>query len=222
MKGENMDALILSLTPAQHKKYLELVDCKNTELNFKFEHAHLQAYSDEKLQNAKDMIISSCQRIISLKKHSAFFSRSLDKDEIEKLIPIYFEVVRSITAVQSELYGEAILISREISKIENSLIEASVKYSDFLPYKAAFGKTERYKDEIIRIDTEFLNVKSNLTKHKKLLANELSKISNICDILIPDFFQKSAHAADSPRFKGFNDNEFFATVFAFLEQIKNV
>ena len=217
-----MDALILSLTPPQHKKYLELVKKDDVVLDFAVNKLEFDAYNDESIKIIKSEIVASCEKLINFSKSTSFFSEKLSKEEIDKLIPLYFEVINNISKVKQELYKEAIAISSKIKYAEKMHIEISKKYADFLPYKAAFGKKEKYQDEILRIDNEYKCEIEKAIEQKKLLTTELARISTICDELVPDFFEKSSHAADSPKFKNFNDKKFFSTVSAFVEQIKNI
>ena len=217
-----MDALILSLAPEQHKKYLELLKQENITLDFKVNKIEFDNYSDENVKNAKHKIVACCEKLMIFAKNDSFFSAKLSKEGIDNLIPEYFGAINGISKIQRGLYSEAIIVSRKINEVEKIHIEISKKYTDFLPYKAAFGKNEKYRDEISRIDSEFNCEIEKALKQKKALANELSKISTICDVLIPSFSKTSSHAADTPRFKNFNDKEFFNSVSAFMEQIKNV
>ena len=217
-----MDALILSLAPEQHKKYLELLKQENITLDFKVDKIEFDIYTDENIKAAKHKIVACCEALMNFAKNDSFFSQKLSKDEIDKLIPEYFGTINSISIIQRELYSEAIIISRKINEVEKMHIEISKKYTDFLPYKAAFGKNEKYRDEISRIDSEFNCEIEKAFEQKKALANELSKISTICDVLIPAFRKNSSRAADTPRFKSFNDKEFFNSVSSFMEQIKSV
>lgn len=217
-----MDALILSLTNDQHKKYLSLVGKDDIILNFEIQEINFEAHSDENIKKAKNKIISSCETLLGFEKRDSFFSAPLTKEEIEKLIPTYFEAIRSISKAKQSLLNDIIDISRKIKEVETIHIEISKNYSDFLPYKAAFGKNEKYLNEIQAIDNDFDNEINKIVAQKESLVNELSRISTICDELIPLFFEKSSHAADTPKFKNFNDKEFFSTVSAFVEQVKNV
>ena len=217
-----MDALILSLAPEQHKKYLELLKQENITLDFKVDKIEFNNYSDENVKNAKYKIVAYCEKLMIFAKNDSFFSKKLSKDEIDMLIPEYFGAINSISIIQRELYTEAIIVSRKINEVEKIHIEISKKYTDFLPYKAAFGKNEKYQDEISIIDSEFNREIEKALEQKKVLANELARISTICDVLIPSFRKNSSRAADTPRFQNFNDKEFFNSVSAFMEQIKSV
>ncbi|MBO5715713.1 MAG: hypothetical protein J6S23_04905 [Clostridia bacterium] len=217
-----MDALILSLTPIQHQKYLELLGKDEISLDFEVGTIEFDNYSDENIKSAKSKIVAECEKLMNFEKSDSFFSAKLNNEEIEELIPIYFEVINEISKAKKELYSEAIAISSKIKDVEKAHIEISQKYSDFLPYKAAFGKNEKYQDEILRIDNDFKCEIEKALEQKKELSNELSRISTICDVLIPTFSKKSSRAADTPRFKRFNDKEFFAAVSSFMEQIKNI
>ncbi len=217
-----MDALILSLTPPQHAKYLELLNQENITLDFKVDKTEFENYSNENIKNAKIQIVSYCEKLMNFAKNDSFFSARLSKEEIDKLIPEYFGAINNISKIQRELYSEAIIVSRKINEAEKIHIDISKKYTDFLPYKAAFGKNEKYRDEILKIDNDFKREMENSLAQKKALANELARISTICDVLIPSFSKNSSRAADTPRFKNFNDKEFFNSISSFMEQIKNV
>ena len=179
-------------------------------------------YYDENVKNAKYKIVAYCEKLMIFAKNNSFFSKKLSKDEIDKLVPEYFGTINNISIIQRELYTEAIIVSRKINEVDKIHIAISQKYTDFLPYKAAFGKNEKYQDEISIIDSEFNREIEKALEQKKVLANELSKISTICDVLIPTFRKNSSRAADTPRFQNFNDKEFFNSVSAFMEQIKSV
>ena len=217
-----MDALILSLAPEQHKKYLELLKQENISLDFKVDKIEFDIYTDENIKAAKHKIVACCEKLMIFAKNDSFFSKKLSKDEIDMLIPEYFSAVNNISIIQRELYTEAIIVSRKINEIEKIHIEISKKYADFLPYKAAFGKNEKYQDEISIIDSEFNREIEKALEQKKVLANELARISTICDVLIPSFRKNSSRAADTPRFQNFNDKEFFNSVSSFMEQMKSV
>ena len=217
-----MDALILSLAPEQHKKYLELLKQENISLDFKVDKIEFENYSDENIKATKHKIVACCEALMNFAKSDSFFSARLSKEEIDKLIPEYFGAINDICKIQRELYSEAIIVSIKINEAEKIHIDISKKYTDFLPYKAAFGKNEKYRNEILRIDNYFKREMENSLAQKKVLANELARISMICDVLIPSFSRNSSRAADTPRFKSFNDKEFFNSVSAFMEQIKSV
>ena len=217
-----MDALILSLSPEQHKKYLAIMKSEEINLDFEIGKAEFEAYRDENIKNAKNDMLNVCEKLMNFAKSDSFFSASLTKEEIDKLIPLYFSVLNDISNARKRLYSEVMVISTKINLVEKYHTAISKKYSDFLPYKAALGKNEQYQDEILRIDNEFKCEIEKALEQKTSLANELARISTICDDLIPDFFEKSSHAADSPKFKNFNDKKFFSTVSAFVEQIKNI
>ena len=64
-----MDALILSLAPEQHKKYLELLKQDNITLDFKFDKTEFDNYSDENIKNAKIQIVAYCERLMNFSKN---------------------------------------------------------------------------------------------------------------------------------------------------------
>ena len=164
-----MDALILSLTPIQHKKYLELLKQDNVELDFEIATVEFDNHSKENMSNAKHSILNTCETLMNFLKSDTFFSAKLSKDEIDKLIPSYFATIKDISNTQRALYSEAIVVSRKINELERIHTEVAQKYSDFLPYKAAFGKNEKYQDEILHIDNEFKALYCRVCLHRSSL-----------------------------------------------------
>ena len=217
-----MDALILSLTHEQHKKYLELLKQENISLDFMVDKIGFENYSDENIKNAKIKIVAYCEKLMNFAKTDSFFSSKLSNGEIERLIPQYFGSINEIYKIQRGLYTEVLVISKMIQSIDKAHTEIAKKYANFIPYKAAFAKNEKYQDDILRIDNDFQCEIKKALEQKKVLSNEISRISKICDELIPSFSKTSSNAADSPRFKGFNDKEFFAAVSSFMEQVKSI
>ena len=94
-----MDALILSSTPPQHKKYLELLKQESITLDFKVDKIEFENYSDENIKNAKIQIVACCEALMNFAKSDSFFSAKLSKDEINKLIPKYFEAINNISKI---------------------------------------------------------------------------------------------------------------------------
>jgi hypothetical protein len=217
-----MDALILSLTQDQHQKYLSLLKEDDITLNFEIESQSFENRFEESIKLIKEKMILSCEKINNFAKRESFFSNDLKKEEIDALIPKYYENISTISGLRKNLYALSIEISNEILSVEGQRAKILQKYADFLPYKAALGKNKKYANEIIKIDNEFSFEISKIAAHKNTLSHALSKISIICDELVPTFFQNSSQAADSPKFKNFNDNTFFISLSSFIEQMKNV
>ena len=112
-------------------------------------------------------------------------------------------------------------MSSKIGEIDRALADINKRYANFLPYKAALYNREAYSTKIYEIDSQFqknIDALNNLKKELLALFEKSEKISNIVD----DFIQRSSKATDEPKFKNFNYNDFFWTVEAFLERIKNV
>ena len=112
-----MDALILSLTPPQHKKYLELLKQDTVTLEFKVDKIEFENYSDENINNAKIQIVACCEALMNFAKSDSFFSAKLSKNEIDKIIPKYYGAINNISNIQRELYREAITVSGKIKEL---------------------------------------------------------------------------------------------------------
>ena len=74
----------------------------------------------------------------------------------------------------------------------------------------------------MRLDAEFLAAIENLTQIRAHYVARLEALSNISDRIIPEFFSAATKYADAPKFKDFNDREFFAQIRAFIEKIKAI
>ncbi len=214
-----MDNLILSFTPTQHKKYLEIASSNTVLLNFDIPSIEIKDLSIDN-RSAKTKMISACEKIFEFSKNDSFFVRSLSREQIKALIPVYYDAVSNIERARAELNGSAIAISQKIVEIDTALTLLHSEYSDFLPYKAALAQREEFKNEIINLDNQFKFEISNLNQSKSRYALELESISSITDIIIPEFFAAMTKASDAPRFKEFKDKEFFTALESFIEKIR--
>ena len=216
-----MDNLILSLTPEQHKKYIEIKNEKAPLLNFDVPSIQIE-YCSIDTRGAKNMIANACEKLLVFSKHDSFFEKSLSSKEINALIPVYYEGINSIDVARKELYKAATELSRKIVKIDAALSTLYSDYSEFLPYKAALFDREEYKNEILTLDDRFLSEISRLSEEKSRSTTSLESISNMTDILIPEFFSSLTKVSDAPRFKDFKHRDFFAVVNSFTEKIKTI
>lgn len=219
-KGESMDALVLTFTPEQHKKYLELIDCEQIELNFDIKSPEFEVLFYENINVFKRKIISSCTTLLEFNKHTSFFSKSLKKEEINNLIPIYYKSICDISSIKQEMYNNSIIIAKQIDQLEKAYMTIAKQYSSFLPYKAAFGKREQYRNTISDIDNKFSIEFDKINECKRTLICDLGKISTACDKLIPEFFSSISCAADAPKFENFESALFFNTILSFEEKLK--
>ena len=113
------------------------------------------------------------------------------------------------------------MLARKVEEANKGIADINKKYSDFLPYKAALGNKDEYKEQIENLDEQFkLNIQ--LAKdHTLTLMQDVDKSIKICDI-ISDFFKKSSKATDEPKFKKFDAYDFFWSLEAFVEQIRTI
>ena len=216
-----MDDLIFSLTPEQYKKYLELSHTKSVTLDFDFYAPSIKPYSAEEIKNMIDRLIAESNKIMAFKKNSSFFS-DLSRDEIAKLLPIYYEVIDNTSKIRNKLYLEIGKISNVISEIDKALSNMNAKYSEFLPYKAALSERCDYSQKIFELDEGFKENFKQLNEQKEEEYQKLLSLSNLCDVIIPDLLAESTSAADSPSFKNFKEKKFFSAFSAFEVQIKAI
>lgn len=213
-----MDNLILSFTPTQHKKYLEIASANTVELNFDIPSIEIKDLSID-ITSAKTKMMNVCEKILEFSKNDSFFVRSLSREQIKALIPVYYDAVSNIERAGAELNGSAIVVSQKIVEIDTALTLLHSKYSDFLPYKAALAQREELKKEIMNLDNQFKSEISNLNQSKSRYALALESISSITDIIIPEFFAAMTKASDAPRFKNFHKKAFFDAISSFLFKI---
>ena len=138
--------------------------------------------------------------------------------------------MKSVVNVK-DIYGDISDKNRHIYLGDNGLHIRDIEIEANLPEPVEIGHVsdlhfnycnQQDLDEISRIDGEFIYEMEKALAQKKALAGKLARISTVCDVLIPSFSKNSSRTADTPRFKSFNDKEFFNSVSSFMEQIKNV
>ena len=216
-----MDSLILTFNKEQLKTYNELLNKENIELTFD---TNIQK-NDKFYIISFDEVLSNIEReaktLLNLNKHNSAFAAFFTQEEIKELTPIYYNAIREIRRNSNIIGGEAWKLSFKLAEIDKALANMQKRYADFLPYKAALYNRDRYSLEIDEIDAQFKkNIESLENFKNELLAifEKAEKISNIVD----DFIQKSSKATDEPKFKKFDAYDFFWSVEAFIEQIRNV
>lgn len=216
-----MDDLIFSLTPGQYKKYLELSHAESVTLDFDFSIPDIKLYPIENVENIIDCLLSDCNKIMAFRNNSTFFS-NFSRDEISKLVPIYYDVIDNTSKIRSKLYLEIAKISNIISEIDKALSNINAKYCEFLPYKAALSERCDHPQKTIELDESFKENFKQLNEQKEEEYQKLLSMSTLCDVIIPNLLAESASAADSPTFKNFKEKEFFSAFTAFETQVKNI
>lgn len=216
-----MDSLILTFNKEQLKLYKELLQAENIELNFDASMPSVDKFFicdfDEVISNIQKEAI----KLLQLNKHSSSFSSFLTQEEIKKLIPIYYDSIREIKRHWNIISGESFKLSFKIGEISSALANLNKRYSNFLPYQAALYDHDNYAAKIEEIDAQFKKNIEALDKLKKELLSLVARAERVSNI-VNDFIQKSSKATDEPKFKKFDAYDFFWSVEAFMEQIKNV
>lgn len=220
-KEKNMESLLFSLTPKQYKKYLEIINADKIELDFDFSIPDFAPYPFENARALINGLSYDASRIAAFKKNDLFFSE-LDKNEIAKLIPTYFEVIAKISKTSEALYLEISKISSVISQIEAAKAELNIKYNEFLPYKAALLEKPKYSAQIVEAESAYKESTNALDEHISEEIEKLTALSSLCEHIIPELLKDGSAAADSPGFKRFKQKEFFLAFDAFITRIKNI
>ena len=215
-----MDSLILTFNQEQMKTYQELLNQDNVKLNFDTT-IKIDKTSKYNFEEALSVIEKEALELLKFKKNTVSFTPFLSVDEIKEIIPFYYKSIRSIEQQKIKISSNSWMLAKKVEAANKSIIDINKRYSDFLPYKAALGNKDEYKEQIEILDDQFkLNIQ--LAKdHALTLMQEVEKSIKICDI-ISDFFNKSSKATDEPKFKKFDAYDFFWSVEAFVEQIRTI
>ena len=217
-----MDELLLTFNKKQYEEYLKIKEAPTVELDFDTNASKIDISSPETVKAELNKIISECEKLLAIKNRENVFATDLSRKDIENLIPIFYTVVGKIDQSKRRLYQESIKIASNIEKADKIRNEIYSRYADFLPYKAALGYSEAYRDRIATTDKEFKEsisfTESQIKREKELL----SKISNIADVIVPNFFKEISRAADAPKFLNFDKKAFFFAVSAFVEKTNSI
>ena len=217
-----MNDLLLTFSQKQYEEYLKIKEAQEIELDFDTEIERISPSSDATLRAEITKMLSECEKLLAIQKQQKVFASAFSRQEIERLIPIFYTVIGKIDHSKRKLYQESITIVKRIEQAERICADVYARYSSFLPYKAALFERKEYSERIATVDNEF---KSSISLAKEQKANAtliLSKISSLCDSIIPEFFKALSHASDAPKFEGFNPKEFFFALDSFIEKIRNI
>lgn len=216
-----MDSLLLSFTPEQYKKYLDLKERENISLDFDSSIRDF-SFTDFKIADITNKMADEGKNLLELYETDSFFAPVLKDIGIPKLASSYFGAIQNIEALRKILWERGNTISNNILTLNREYQEINARYIEFLPYKAAFLESDKYGDEIIRIDGEFKNSFSKLKEMIKEESLQLDSIILVCDKLVADFYKSISKAADAPKFKEFDEKNFFLTVSGFIERISAI
>lgn len=217
-----MDSLILSFTPDQYDTYLKVRNSDIVELNFDPTLPKISSYSYDLIKSEIQSIMGQCNSLLNLRNNSKSFFSSFSSKQMNELISAYYQLVSSVAKSRKVLYTEAIQLVETIKQIDCAYSELCIKYAKFLPYRAALYENEEYSTQIEQIDNIFKENISTLENLKEKEIAKLSTINNICDIFIPDFFEDTKKASDSPKFNKFHEHAFFNAIRSFTEKLKNI
>lgn len=214
-----MDSLILTFNKEQLKLYNELLVADTVTLNFNTTIPNISEYSFDIIKIEIPSIQAELSSLLKHQNQTSMFSSSLTQDQIQKLIPVYYEALISLGKIKARIGKESLIVSSKINEIEKHIAEINQRYADFLPYKAALSKNSKYASIINQTDEEF---KANIQKaneYRKELLLYFDSMLNLCE-LISDFSIKSSRASDEPKFENFNTYDFFLSIDSLIEQLK--
>ena len=216
-----MDDLILTFNNEQIKVYESLLSKNDIELSFDFSLNNFTEITIPSFEYEISCIINEAHRLLKLKKTNSVFTSDLSQDEIKKLIPIYYDVIKNIEYHKNNMGNCTWNLSCELDK-SNSIHSSIIKrYSDFLPYKAALYDRKEYSSKISQIDEEFKKSIEKSNNYKKKILSSFNMVLNLCKI-INEFYAKNSIATDEPKFIKFKTQNLFNSVEAFIEQINAV
>lgn len=216
-----MDSLILTFNKEQIKTYNELLNKENVELNFNTELPEIERFYIMNFDEVISNIDKEARSLLKYNKQSSSFAAFLTQEEIKAFVPIYYASIRNIKYHCSKISGEAWKISFKIGEINGILDKVNKRYADFLPYKAALCNRAEYSLKINETEAQFkqsIEILDNLKNELLALFEQSQKVSDI----VNNFIVKSSKASDEPKFKKFDAYDFFWSVEAFAEQIKNL
>ena len=216
-----MDSLILTFNKEQLDLYNALLKKENITFNFDTTPTEIDKFFVIDFDDVLSNIKTEATTLLNLNKHNSSFSAFFTQEEIKELTPIYYNAIRQIKRHANMISGESYKLSFKLGEINRALANINKRYADFLPYKAALCNREDYSQKIDEIDLQFKNgiqALDNLKIEILSLFERSIKITNI----VTDFIQKSSKATDEPKFKKFDAYDFFWSLEAFIEQIRNV
>ena len=221
IRGENMDELILTFSKEQLKLYNELSKQENIELDFETEILPFDKPAVCDFDDTLAKIRAEADSLLKFRKQTSLLSVFLTQEEIKELIPFYYNSIRNIKRYSEIIGAESFKLSFKLGEINKIIADINKRYSDFLPYKAALSSREEYSSQIDLIDKEFKSSIDKADSLKKELLSIFERAEKLTDV-VSDFIKSSSKATDEPKFKKFDAYDFFWSVEAFMEQIKNI
>lgn len=218
-----MDELILSFTPEQYKKYLEILKTPTPDLTFFAEAEPFSPYSRKAVTEAAEEAVEIANKLASTVKTASgdsFFGRTYTKEGSQHIQAEYFAAVREISRLRSLLLGELLAISKSVSVAERIYNSICVSYNDFLPYKAALYDDVKSGETVRTVDASFKESISSADLQKQNERAFLEATDKICNVIISDFLDSSSTAVDAPSFAHCNATSLSASVRALTEQIR--
>ena len=216
-----MDELILTFNKEQLKTYNELLNKENIVLTFDTNLPEIDKFYIISFDEVLSNIEREAKTLLNLNKHNSSFAAFFTQEEIKELTPIYYNAIREIKRNSNIIGGEAWKLSFKIGEVDRVLADINKRYSDFLPYKAALSTREEYSSQIDLIDKEFKSSIDKADSIRKELLSLFERAEKLTDV-VSNFVKRSSKATDEPKFKKFNAYDFFWSVEAFIEQIRNI
>ncbi|MGM9632019.1 MAG: hypothetical protein ACI3XL_02880 [Eubacteriales bacterium] len=219
-----MDNIILSFTPEQYEKYLEIRNRASSgqiTLDFDFSQGTPEKYSMDSALKCVEKIRGCAASLLKYEHTGEVFPVPLTRAEIDELATAYFSAVGEMDAEMRVLYSELGNIFSLVSRLDGERNRLCAAYAQFLPYKAALCDTEHYSARISELDGDFQNRIYAISEAIKNAEQKCAPLLKICEDTVPEFFASSALACDSPRFEKFGDRDFFKSVRVFLDKVNS-
>ena len=126
-----------------------------------------------------------------------------------------------ISAATSEISILSLELLKKAKEAEAQYQEKVKTYQDFLPYLAALGENPIYEEKISELDSALYKQAENALYILKRSENITQTLEKICESIIPRFLAKSGRALGLPPYDDFSSTDFYSSIGAFIEQLKN-
>lgn len=216
-----MDELILTFSKEQLKLYNELSEKENIELDFDTELLPFDKPAPCDFNDILAKIRAEADSLLKFRKQTSLLYVFLTQEEIKELIPFYYNAIKNIKRYSEIIGAESFKLSFKLGEINKIIADINKRYSNFLPYKAALSSREGYSSQIELIDKEFKSSINKANSTRKELLSLFERAEKLTDV-VSNFVKRSSKATDEPKFKKFNAYDFFWSVEAFIEQIRNI
>ena len=221
----DIDEILLGFTTEQYEKYLSILnEAKYGKVSLDFDVSETLPCtpSHDKIVGLIKAIEDVAKELLSYYDPKAsFFSSTLTKDEIDSLASLYYKTVIKINALSTEMSALSLDLVKNLRASEIQYRKKVKIYQDFLPYLVSLYEAPDYKEKIAELDAFlYKNVENSLSIMKRSV-NMTQTLEKICESIIPNLLAKSGKALGLPPYDDFSSADFYSSIVAFIEQLKN-